>query len=234
MNKKKTENNVNEYLFKNAPIDLLNKIRKILITRVPVWAIDTVKIYENTTRFTDEMICNRLSMLPIFVDSKNEEEMSQIVSISGYDYFYLTPELLFDGSKINIIDEFATRKYQIIPLSKNEKIEIQLVARKGTMNIHSKWQSCWSYIRPDIDYIPKFDESDQGLLSFYHKLYDKYVLLHKDFTVYKKSILVIEQRNKYTPDQLLYYAMFWLYKCFSEKNIELDNILSNLSSNQNL
>lgn len=236
MYKKKVENGVYEYLFKNAPIDLINKLRKIIITAIPVWAIDYIQIYENTTKFNDDFICQILSLLPIYVEhSNNDEEVTGVINIDGDKDWCVTPEKLFEGTKIRYIDFLVSNKFPIFYISKGEKIELKLVARKGTMDEHSKWQSSWTYLKSNIKYEPcDFSNVQKYLSLFYNKLFDKYTSYNKDSTVYKHSILVIEQRNIYTPDQMLHFAMIWLYKCINENNIEYNNMLSSISGIKNL
>jgi DNA-directed RNA polymerase subunit D len=52
----------------NAPLYLLNAIRRIMLSELPKLAINDVVIYDNTTALFDEIIAHRLGLVPIPTD----------------------------------------------------------------------------------------------------------------------------------------------------------------------
>lgn len=52
---------------KNVPISFVNGLRRILLSEIPTVVINNVKILDNTTQMTHEMLKHRVEMLPINV-----------------------------------------------------------------------------------------------------------------------------------------------------------------------
>ena len=54
---------------KGIPLQYANALRRICLNGVPVFAIDTVDIIENSSVLADEGIAHRLGMIPIKTDT---------------------------------------------------------------------------------------------------------------------------------------------------------------------
>jgi DNA-directed RNA polymerase subunit L len=52
---------------KNVPVAFVNALRRILLSEIPVVVLSNVKILENTTSMTHEMLKHRIEMLPVNV-----------------------------------------------------------------------------------------------------------------------------------------------------------------------
>ena len=53
--------------FKNVPVSLVNALRRILLAELPVVVVSNVRILDNTTTMTHEMLKHRIEMLPVNV-----------------------------------------------------------------------------------------------------------------------------------------------------------------------
>lgn len=53
--------------FKNVPVAFVNALRRILLAELPVVVVSNVRILENTTSMTHEMLKHRVEMLPVNV-----------------------------------------------------------------------------------------------------------------------------------------------------------------------
>jgi DNA-directed RNA polymerase subunit L len=53
--------------FKNVPVSLVNGLRRILLAELPVVVVSNVRILDNTTTMTHEMLKHRMEMLPVNV-----------------------------------------------------------------------------------------------------------------------------------------------------------------------
>ncbi len=54
---------------KGIPLQYANALRRICLNGVPIFAIDTVDIIENSSVLADEGIAHRLGMIPIRTDT---------------------------------------------------------------------------------------------------------------------------------------------------------------------
>ncbi len=50
---------------KGVPLQYANALRRICLNGVPIFAIDTVEVVENTSAMMDESIAHRLAMIPL-------------------------------------------------------------------------------------------------------------------------------------------------------------------------
>jgi len=62
---------------KGIPLQYANALRRICLNGVPVFAIDTVDIIENTSVLADEALAHRLALIPIKTDTTRFVEPSK-------------------------------------------------------------------------------------------------------------------------------------------------------------
>ena len=65
----KQEKNMISIRLKGVPIQYANALRRICLNGVPIFAIDTVDILENTSIMPDEALAHRLGLIPLKTDS---------------------------------------------------------------------------------------------------------------------------------------------------------------------
>jgi DNA-directed RNA polymerase II subunit RPB3 len=63
-----------KFLVKDINVGIANALRRVIISEIPIYAIDKVVMYQNDTIFTDEYICHRLGFIPISVNNEKEIE----------------------------------------------------------------------------------------------------------------------------------------------------------------
>ena len=70
---------------KGIPLQYTNALRRVCLNGVPVFAIDTVDIIENTSVLPDEGVAHRLGLIPIKTDLTrfNEPSKCECQSESG-------------------------------------------------------------------------------------------------------------------------------------------------------
>lgn len=83
----------------NVDSSLANSLRRILIGQIPSVAIDTVKIEENDSQLCDEMIAQRLGLIPLRVTSVNNES-SQSVNEYTVKLDQIGPKRIYSGDLI--------------------------------------------------------------------------------------------------------------------------------------
>ncbi len=112
-----------------------NALRRTIINNVPVYAIDEIMVYENTSSLFDEYIAHRLGMLPLITPEKK----------GGDVLFYLDeigPKRIFASDLQGEDDEVKVAKplIPIIELSEGQKLRLEARAVKDIGKKHSKFQ----------------------------------------------------------------------------------------------
>lgn len=132
---------------------LANSIRRVVISEVPVFAIDQVIIVNNTSSMYDEMLAHRLGLIPLKTPlnsfPKIEECESGLVDPAECTVrltLQVTaeePKVVYSGDLVSDHPE-VTPVYPDIPivkLAKGQSISLEAYARLGRAKEHAKWQA---------------------------------------------------------------------------------------------
>ena len=140
---------------KGIPLQYTNALRRVCLNGVPVFAIDTVDIIENTSVLPDEGVAHRLGLIPIKTDLTrfNEPSKCECQSESGCSNCkvmllldsgdsdttrtVLSNELSSEDESIKPISD----KIPIIQLAPGQRIKVECYARLGRGTEHAKWNS---------------------------------------------------------------------------------------------
>ena len=152
---------------------LINSFRRILITDVPVLAIDRVIILDNTTVMYDEVLAHRLAMIPLKTNldklPKIEECEDELVDPSLCQVRYqlsvkANDQVVSVYAKDLIPDDpdFAPvyPDTLIVKMSKGQVLSIEAYAKLGRARDHAKWQACLAsyYYYPKVQLLNPRDE----------------------------------------------------------------------------
>ena len=140
---------------KGIPIQYANALRRICLNGVPIFAIETVEVLENTSIMPDEAIAHRLGLIPLKTDSKDI-----VISEEETDESNSRVILTLDSEENDVEDKNGTRtvfsnelkgedsgvkpisdKIPIVTLAPGQKIKFQAYARLGRGTEHAKWNS---------------------------------------------------------------------------------------------
>ena len=140
---------------KGIPIQYANALRRICLNGVPIFAIDTIEVLENTSIMPDEAIAHRLGLIPLKTDSKDI-----VISEKATDESDSRVMLTLDSEENDLEDKSETRtvfsnelkgeesgvrpisdKIPIVTLAPGQKIKFQAYARLGRGTEHAKWNS---------------------------------------------------------------------------------------------
>ena len=141
---------------KGIPIQYANALRRICLNGVPIFAIDTIEVLENTSIMPDEAIAHRLGLIPLKTDSKDI-----VISEEATDESNSRVMLTLDSEENDVEDKSVTRtvfsnemkdiqesgvrpisdRIPIVTLAPGQKIKFQAYSRLGRGTEHAKWNS---------------------------------------------------------------------------------------------
>ena len=140
---------------KGIPLRYANALRRICLNGVPVFAIDTVDIIENSSVLADEGIAHRLGMIPLRTDPSRFVEPSKCECHSDVGCSNCRVMLMIDSgdtdstrtissNELTSEDEFVkpiSNKIPIVVVAPGQRLKIEAYARLGRGTEHAKWNS---------------------------------------------------------------------------------------------
>ena len=146
---------------KGIPLQHANALRRICLNGVPIFAIDTVDVIENSSVLADEGIAHRLGMIPLHSDlSKFDESDSRVTLVldSGKvetTKTITTAELISQDDIVKPISD----KIPIVQLAPGQQLKIESYAKIGRGTDHAKWNSA------NISVLVNSDKNDEYILT---------------------------------------------------------------------
>jgi len=158
---------------KEVPLQYANALRRVCLNGVPIFAIDTVDIIENSSVLPDEGLAHRLGLIPIKTDLARFNEPSKcdcqseagcsncrvmLVLDSGdsdVTRTVLSNELSSEDDSIKPISD----KISIVQLVQGQRIKVECYARLGRGTEHAKWNSA------NISTLTDTDKKDESVLT---------------------------------------------------------------------
>ena len=149
---KKHENRI-EFIATGLSVEFANVIRRYSISRVPVFAIDHVTFYDNTTALWDEYVGHRIGLLPIITPEKAPKNAEIIFTLDaeGPKTVY-SSELQSTDSEIKV----ARENIPIATVGSNQRLRLEGKAVLGQATKHAKFQAG----------IVSYGEDEKGLKMF--------------------------------------------------------------------
>lgn len=140
---------------KGVPIQYANALRRVCLNGVPVFAIDTVDIIENSSVLPDEGLAHRLGLIPLKTDLSRFNEPSKCDCKSETGCSNCRVMLVLDSgdsdvTKTILSNELSSEdetvkavsdKIPIVQLAPGQRIKIECYARLGRGTEHAKWNS---------------------------------------------------------------------------------------------
>lgn len=154
---------------KGFPLQYSNALRRICLNGVPVFAIDTVDIVDNTSVLADEGLAHRLGLIPLKTDLSEFKDLSDINTEDSSNRVMLTLDSgetsetrTVLSSELTSEDNFVkpiSDKIPIVELAPGQKIKIEAYARLGRGLEHAKWNSS------NISVLTETDKDDERILT---------------------------------------------------------------------
>ena len=148
---------------KGVPIQYANALRRICLNGVPIYAVESVDVLENSSVLADEGVAHRVGLIPLNTDlesSKNGNESDKIMFTLDSGVSDETRTILSGDLKSqdpNVIP--TSNDIPIVTLAPGQSLKIEAHARLGKGTEHAKWNS--SNIVTLID----SDKEDEKILT---------------------------------------------------------------------
>lgn len=140
---------------KGISLQYANALRRICLNGVPVFAIDTVDIIENSSVLADEGIAHRLGLIPIKTDLSRFVEPSKCECHSESGCSNCRVMLMIDAGESDTTrtinsNELTSEddtvkptsdKIPIVVMAPGQRLKIEAYARLGRGTEHAKWNS---------------------------------------------------------------------------------------------
>ncbi len=158
---------------KGIPLQYANALRRVCLNGVPVFAIDTVDIIENSSVLPDEGLAHRLGLIPIKTDLARFNEPSKCDCQSESGCSNCRVMLVLDSGDSDVTrtvlsNELSSEddsikptsdKISIVQLTQGQRIKVECYARLGRGTEHAKWNSS------NISTLTETDKKDESVLT---------------------------------------------------------------------
>ena len=158
---------------KGVPLQYANALRRICLNGIPVFAIDTVDIIENSSVLPDEGLAHRLGLIPIKTDLTRFNEPSKCDCQSETGCSNCKVMLVLDSGDSDVTRTILSNeltsedesvkptsdKISIIQLAPGQRIKVECYARLGRGTEHAKWNSA------NISVLTETNKEDERILT---------------------------------------------------------------------
>ena len=148
---------------KGVPLQYANALRRICLNGVPIYAVESVDILDNSSVLADEGSAHRIGLIPLKTDlsaSKDDNEDDKIMltldsGISDETRTILSGELKSQDS--NVIP--TSNDIPIVTLAPGQSIKFEAYARLGKGTEHARWNSA------NIATLTETEKDDEKILT---------------------------------------------------------------------
>ncbi|MEM4389812.1 MAG: DNA-directed RNA polymerase subunit D [Candidatus Micrarchaeia archaeon] len=135
---KKLEPSEVEFELSGVSFSFANALRRTAMARVPVYAIDAVTFYENSSSLFDEYIANRIGLVPLTTppDAKEDELVLFTLDAEG-------PCMVFSKDLKSSVNDVVpvSDKIPLLKLLSGQRLRLEGRARLGSGREHAKFQA---------------------------------------------------------------------------------------------
>jgi DNA-directed RNA polymerase subunit D len=158
---------------KGVPLQYANALRRFCLNGVPVFAIDTVDIIENSSVLADEGLTHRLALIPLKTDLTRFVEPSKCECKSETGCSNCRVMLVLDSgdsdtTRTVLSNELSSEdedvkpvsdKIPIVALAPGQRVKLEAYARLGRGSEHAKWNSS------NISVLTETNKEDERVLT---------------------------------------------------------------------
>ena len=148
---------------KGVPLQYVNALRRICLNGVPIYAVESVDMLENSSVLADEGIAHRIGLIPLKTDlsaSKDGNENDKIMltldsGVSDETRTILSGELKSqDNSVVPTSNDIP-----IVTLAPGQSIKFEAYARLGKGTEHARWNSA------NVATLTETEKDDEKILT---------------------------------------------------------------------
>tara|TARA_B100000614_G_scaffold67151_1_gene59482 strand:+ start:500 stop:1102 length:603 start_codon:yes stop_codon:yes gene_type:complete len=148
---------------KGVPLQYANALRRICLNGVPIYAVESVDMLENSSVLADEGVAHRVGLIPLKTDlesSKTGNENDKIMltldsGVSDETRTVLSGDLVSQDS--NVVP--TSNDIPIVTLAPGQSIKLEAYARLGRGTEHAKWNSS------NVVTLTESDKDDERILT---------------------------------------------------------------------
>lgn len=158
---------------KGVALQYSNALRRVCLNGVPVFAIDTVDIIENSSVLPDEGLAHRLGLIPLKTDLNRFNEPSKCecqseTGCSNCKVMLVLDSGESDSTRTVVSSELSSEDESIKPISENipivhlapgQRIKVECYARLGRGTEHAKWNSA------NVSMLTDTEKEDERILT---------------------------------------------------------------------
>ena len=158
---------------KGVALQYSNALRRVCLNGVPVFAIDTVDIIENSSVLPDEGLAHRLGLIPLKTDLSRFNEPSKCECKSETGCSNCKVMLVLDSgesdttrtvlsNELSSEDDFVkpiSEKIPVVQLAPGQRIKVECYARLGRGTEHAKWNSA------NVSILTETEKDDERILT---------------------------------------------------------------------
>ncbi|MCK4319788.1 hypothetical protein KAW38_04430 [Candidatus Micrarchaeota archaeon] len=162
----KENGNVLSFSVKDLDVPLANAVRRYSMMHVPLFAIDNIVVYENTSSIFDEYLAHRIGLIPIKMPKKLPSKMPIFKFDMSGPGRIMSQDLKSD-SKMTV----AVQDIPIFSLDEGQVVRVEGKLKLGIGRTHAKFQAG----------LVSYGIEDDGTLSFiaegFHQISVKNMLI---------------------------------------------------------
>ena len=146
---------------KGVSLHYANALRRICLNGIPVFAIDTVDIIENSSVLPDEGIAHTLGLIPLKTELDGADESNSRVMLV-LDWEATENTKVVTSAELESKDQVVkpiSNQIPIIHLAPGQRIKLEAYARLGRGTEHSKWNSA------NVSVLTNTDKNDEYVLT---------------------------------------------------------------------
>ena len=138
-----------------------NALRRICLNGIPIFAIDTVDIIENSSVLPDEGLSHVLGMIPLKTELNGSDESNSRVMLV-LDSGNTESTKIVTSAELESKDQVvkpSSNKIPIVHLAPGQRVKLEAYARLGRGTEHAKWNSS------NISVLTNTDKEDEYILT---------------------------------------------------------------------
>ena len=146
---------------KGVSLHYANALRRICLNGIPIFAIDTVDMIENTSVLPDEGIGHTLGMIPLKTELDGSDESDSRIMLVLDSGDTETTKIVTSAeleSKDQIVKPIS-KQIPIVHLAPGQRIKLEAYARLGRGTEHAKWNSA------NISVLTNTNNEDEYILT---------------------------------------------------------------------